>query len=138
MSHVCYASNPLLTPWTPFETITDEFAKTLGWVPSVDVHENENAYTFEVDVPGLNKEDLHIEAEGNRVTIRGERKQAEETVAGARRRTERRYGKFERSFEVYDGFEADKVAARLENGVLYVTLPKREDAKPKQIKVNVN
>jgi HSP20 family protein len=107
-------------------------------MPPVDVRESDDAYTFEVDVPGLTKEEIHIEAEGNTVTISGERKQEEKTSSGAFRRTERRYGRFERSFELGDGFDAGKIEAHLEHGVLSVTLPKRDEAKPKHIQVTVN
>jgi HSP20 family protein len=138
MSHVCYAPRDLVAAWTPLDALRNEVNRALGWVPPVDVRESEAAYAFEIEVPGLAKEDVQVEAEGNTVTIRGERKQDEASERGTCRRVERRYGRFERTFEIGDGFDAEKIDARLENGVLRVTLPKREESKPKHIKVSVN
>jgi len=138
MALVCYTPIDAFAPWRPLSALRSEIQHSLGWMPAVDVRESEDAYTFEVDVPGLTKENVHIEAEGNTVTIRGERKQEENTSRGAFRRTERRYGRFERSFELGDGFDAGRIEAHLEHGVLRVTLPKRDEAKPKHIQVTVN
>ena len=138
MALVCYTPIEAFAPWRPLNALRSEIQHSLGWMPAVDVRESEDAYTFEVDVPGLTKEDIHVEAEGNTVTIGGERKQEEKTSSGAIRRTERRYGRFERSFELGDVFNAEKIEAHLEHGVLRVTLPKRDEAKPKHIQVTVN
>ena len=138
MALVCYTPIDAFAPWRPLSALRSEIQHSLGWMPAVDVRESEDAYTFEVDVPGLTKEDIHVEAEGNTVTIGGERKQEEKTSSGAIRRTERRYGRFERSFELGDVFNAEKIEAHLEHGVLRVTLPKRDEAKPKHIQVTVN
>jgi len=109
-----------------------------AWTPAVDVRESNDAYTFEIDVPGLAKEDIEIQAEGNVLTVKGERKPGQEPAEATRLRSERRQGRFERSFEIQDGFDTDKIGANLKDGVLRLTLPKREDAKPKSIKVDVN
>ncbi len=138
MSLVCCTPRRMVTNWTPFDAFRDEISRTLGWVPSVDVRESDTAYSFDVEVPGLTKEEIQVEAENNLLTIRGERKQCKESECGTARRTERRFGRFERTFEIGDGFDADKIDARLENGVLHVTLPKREEAKARHIKVTVN
>ena len=138
MSLVCYTPRDLAAAWTPLDALRSEVNRALGWMPAVDIRESEEAYTFEIDLPGLTKDEIGIEAEGKTVTIRGERKQDQETARGTFRRTERRYGPFERSFEIGEGFDAEKIDAHLEHGVLRVTLPKREEAKPKHIKVSVN
>jgi len=138
MSHVCYSPHDLVAAWTPFDALRHEVNRALGWVPPVDVRESEGEYAFEIEVPGLAKDDVQVEAEGNTLTVRGERKQVEEPERGKPYRTERRYGRFERSFEIGDGFDASKINAHLENGVLRVTLPKREESKPKSVKVSVN
>ena len=109
-----------------------------AWTPAVDVRESNDAYTFEIDVPGLAKDDIQIEAEGNKLTVKGECKPEQELARATRLRTERRHGRFERSFEIEDGFDTDKIGANLKDGVLRLTLPKREEAKPKSIKVDVN
>ena len=109
-----------------------------GFNPSMEVRETEDAYILEADVPGIPKDAIDITVEDNRVTIKGERK-AEETKEGAGyHRTERRYGSFERSFTVRDGFDPEKVEANVEHGVLRLTLPKRAEHKPRRIEVKVN
>lgn len=115
-----------------------EWNRIFGWSPPADVRETDEAYTFELEIPGVAKEDLHIEAEGNVLTIKGERKPAAGSEHGTCVRSERSHGAFERSFEITDGFEADRIEAKLENGILRVTLPKREASKPKHITVAVN
>ena len=135
MSLVSYFPRELVAAWPPLDALRHEVNRALGWMPPVDIRETESEYAFEIEVPGLTKDDVHVEAEGNTVTVRGERKQAEETECGTRHRTERRYGRFVRSFEINDGFDAAKISAHLENGVLRVTLPKREESKPKYVKV---
>ena len=138
MPHVCYSPRDLVAAWTPLDALRHEVNRTLGWVPPVDIRESATDYAFDIEVPGLTKDEIQVEAEGNTVTVRGERKQAEESGQGTRHRVERRYGRFERSFEICDGFDASQINAHLENGVLRVTLPKREESKPKQVKVSVN
>ena len=129
----------LLAPW---RGRTHDWDRLLGaardWTPTADLHETEDAYTIEAELPGLTKDDVHIEIEDNVITLRGERKHEKETTEKGFRHIERRYGHFTRSFEVVNGFDGDKVAATLDNGILHVTLPKREEAKPKKIEVNVS
>lgn len=138
MSLVCYSPRDMVAAWAPLDALRHEVNRTLGWVPPVDIRETATDYALEIEVPGLTKDEVHVEAEGNTVTVRGERKQAQESERGTRHRVERRYGRFERSFEINDGFDASKIEAHLESGVLQVTLPKREESKPKQVKVSVN
>ncbi len=135
MSLVCYAPRRTFAPWTQWEASLNQ---ARSWAPAVDIREDANAYTFEIDLPGVSKENVHIEAEGNTLTIKGERKPVETQPESVSHRVERRAGDFVRAFEIPEGFDADKIAAHLDNGVLRVTLPKREELKPKHIQVTVN
>lgn len=132
-----------VTPWNlgrELEALTGAMVdpEWSGLNPAMEVRETEDAYILEADIPGIPKDAIDITVEENRVTIKGERK-AEETKEGkGYHRTERRYGNFERSFTVRDGFDASKVEASVEHGVLRLTLPKRAEQKPRRIEVTVN
>jgi HSP20 family protein len=138
MTLLCCTPRGMMAPWASWRGLEKELDQAAEWFPAVDVQETEHAYTFAVDLPGVAKDDVQIETEGNVLRIKGERKDGGQSAEGACHRLERRHGRFERSFEVPDGFNADQVVANLDNGVLLITLPKREEAKPKHIKVNVN
>lgn len=144
MSLVCYTNRGALAPWNPLRDLEKEVNGFLGltprtydWLPAVDFRESEETYTLDAEVPGLDKENIQIEVEDNVITLKGERKNEHEEQKEGYYRVERSYGRFERSFEVPGGFDGGKVEAKLENGVLHITLPKREEAKPKHITVNV-
>jgi HSP20 family protein len=109
-----------------------------GWAPAMDLKEDEHAFTVEADLPGLKKEDIDVSVVDNIVTIKGERKHESETNEKGYHRVERRYGTFERSFEIPGGFAAENISAQFSDGVLRVMLPKREESKPKQVEVKVN
>lgn len=108
---------------------------TRQWGPSVDIHENADSYQIEADLPGMRKEDISIDLQDNVLTISGERKQESEASGQEDVRVERRYGKFVRSFTLPPNVDPDNIKASYQNGVLKLQLPKREEAKPKQIKV---
>jgi len=103
--------------------------------PPVNVWEDAEGFYVEAELPGLKQEDLHV-AVTNRtqVTIQGERK-PDESLQGAWHRRERGFGRFQRSFTLPTAVDADKVEAKLEGGVLKLTLPKAEEAKPRRIAV---
>jgi HSP20 family protein len=105
------------------------------WVPRVNIQENENVLTMEFEIPGVKQEDLDIRIEKGTLTVRGERK-APENFENYRR-VERLYGNFARVFTLPDYVDTEKVDATLENGLLHLTLAKREETKPKQIQVQV-
>jgi HSP20 family protein len=107
------------------------------WTPAVDIAEKENEYEVNVELPGVSKDDVKITVESNVLTIRGEKKQEEKTTKNGYRRIERSYGSFQRSFRLPDTINAGKIDAVYKDGVLTVTLPKAEEAKPKQIEVKV-
>lgn len=97
-----------------------------GFTPSVNTREGDYAYHIEVDLPGVQKEDIKVEVKDNRVTISGERKTSEETKEEDYYRVESSYGKFERSFTLPGNVDAENVTASSKDGVLEVVLPKKE------------
>jgi HSP20 family protein len=108
------------------------------WTPAVDIREQNDAYLVEVELPGLSKDDVKITMENNILTIQGEKKQEKEEKRGDYHRTERVYGSFQRSFTLPSSVKNDKIEAQYKNGILTVTLPKVEEAKPKAIEVKVS
>ncbi|MBI2433092.1 MAG: Hsp20/alpha crystallin family protein [Candidatus Hydrogenedentes bacterium] len=117
-------------PWEPEQA-------GVAWSPAVDLHESDDAYTLEADLPGLTKNDIHLSIADDVVTLKGERSQKSEKKAEGYHRVERIYGSFQRSFRIPGGIDASKVEANFEHGVLKVTLPKPEERKPRQIDVKV-
>jgi len=115
----------------------EEDFTTSSFVPPVDIYENEQNIVLKLEVPGVEQKDLDIRIENNTITIRGERKFEKETKEENYHRVERRYGSFQRSFGLPQTVNTENVTADYENGILKVTLAKRAEAKPKQIKVNV-
>ena len=111
---------------------------TREWVPPVDIFETENhEVVIKAEVPDVRREDLKVNFENSVLTIAGERR-APDTAAGDQvRRAERRHGSFSRSFTLPNWVDASNIAASYKDGVLTVRLPRREEAKPKAIAVNV-
>ena len=109
-----------------------------AWAPALDVHEDKNGYQIRVELPGLKREEIEVSLNEGTLTISGERKV--ETVAEGTEvhRQERYYGKFTRALTLPAAVSADKVHAAYKDGVLTVTLPKAEEAKPRQINVAAN
>ena len=110
---------------------------TSAWLPSVDVFEDKESLKIVAELPGLKPEDVKITLENSTLTLRGEKKQVAEEKTERVHRYERSYGSFERSFSLPNTVDTDKVAASFENGVLTITLPKAEKAKPREISVSV-
>ena len=107
------------------------------WAPSVDIYETENELVVKADLPDVNPQNLDIRVENNVLTIRGERKFESKVNEDNYLRIERAYGSFSRSFSLTNSVKSEAIQAGYHNGVLTLSLPKREEAKPKQIKVNV-
>ncbi len=107
------------------------------WALVVDITDEKDNIRVRAELPGLKKEDVEVSVEGDILTIKGEKKQEKETKEKDYIRSERYYGAFHRSFTLPAGVDAQKVNASYKDGVLEITLPKREDAKPKQVKVEV-
>src|SRR6202023_1926111 len=108
------------------------------WAPPVDIFETENELVVKADLPDVNPQDLDIRVENNILTIRGERKFEKKVNEDNYLRIERAYGSFSRSFALANSVKSESIKADYHNGVLTLSLPKREEAKPKQIKVNIN
>lgn len=107
------------------------------WLPAADVMENKDDVVVNLEIPGMNKEDIKVTVQDNVLSIRGEKKHQTEEKDANYHRVERSYGAFTRSFTLPSRVKADEIKAVYENGVLKVALPKSEEAKPKEIPVSV-
>ncbi|GAC1663255.1 MAG: Hsp20/alpha crystallin family protein [Candidatus Acidiferrum sp.] len=144
-----------LNRWEPFRgssTLHDHINRVFGeaferagqesnlttWAPAVDIYETEHELVVKADLPDVDSKDLDIRVENNILTIRGERKFEKKVSEGNYLRVERAYGSFARSFALANTVNTEAIKADYQNGVLTLSVPKREEAKPKQIRVNVN
>lgn len=118
---------------------SDEGLMTSGsWVPAVDIYQNgEHELVLKAELPDMTREDIDVTVEKGTLTIKGEKKFASDVKEEHFHRVERRYGSFSRSFSLPPTVDATKVSADYKNGVLTVRLPLREEARPRQIKVEV-
>ena len=118
---------------------SDEGLMTSGtWVPPVDIYQNgDHEVVLKAELPDMTREDIDITVDNGTLTIRGEKKLSNDVKEEQFHRIERRYGSFRRSFSLPQTVDTGKVAAEYKNGVLTVRLPLREEAKPRQIKVDV-
>ena len=119
-----------------FDRSWDEASLT-AWAPAVDIFETEQELVVKADLPDIKPEELDIRVENNILTIRGERKFEKKVEEKNYLRVERTYGSFSRSFSLANTVKTEAIKAEYKNGVLTLTVPKREEAKPKQIKVDV-
>ncbi len=108
-----------------------------GWIPAVDVFEDADNYIVKAEVPGMKKEDLEISLHEGVLTFQGERKPQAKTDGKENYRSERFFGRFQRSISLNAPVVADKVTAQYVDGILTITLPKAEESKPRQIPVSV-
>lgn len=146
----------VLTRWEPFREFStlqdrinrvfresyrpegqDESLTASSFAPAVDVYEDEHSVTLKIEVPGIDEKDINISLENNVLTVHGERKIEKEEKEENYRRVERQYGSFTRTFTLPTTVDSENVAANYDKGVLKISLPKKAEAKPKQIKVNV-
>lgn len=107
------------------------------WAPAVDMYETKDEAVVSVDLPGVNEKDVSVTITGDVLTLKGERRQVNEMKQDDYYRIERWFGKFERSLPLSVPVEADKVKAAFRDGVLTIRLPKAEEVRPKQIKIDV-
>lgn len=114
-----------------------EPASAQVWAPTVDVLETANDLVLHAELPGIRPEDIHLQVEGDTLTLRGERTLQKEQAAQRYVRVERAYGAFQRSFTLGVPIKQDAIKANYKDGVLEIVLPKAEEVKPKQIKVQV-
>ena len=118
-------------------TTGDDWALGGSWAPAVDIYEHEGNIVLKAELPGIDSNDVDIRLENNVLTLRGERKVDHEVKQENYHRVERAYGSFSRSFTLPSIVDQEKIKAEYKDGVLELTLPKREEAKPKQISIKV-
>jgi HSP20 family protein len=115
----------------------DSFSRG-DWIPSVDIFETDkHEIVIKAEMPGLRKEEIDLRVENNTLTLRGERRREQEVKDEQYHRVERSFGTFSRTFSLPNTVDGNRVAAEYKDGVLTVTLPMREEAKPRQIQVQV-
>jgi HSP20 family protein len=146
----------VLTRWDPFREFStlqdrmnrlfrdsygseghDEALTTGSFAPAVDVYEDEHNVSLKIEIPGIDEKDIDVRVENNTLSVHGERKFEKEEKEENFRRVERSYGSFTRSFTLPNTVDVEHVLANYDKGVLKITLPKKAEAKPKQIKVQV-
>ncbi len=149
----------LLTRWEPFREFStmqdrmnrmnrlfresynpegpEEALTTTSFAPPVDIYEDEHTITLKLEVPGIEENDIDVRIDNNTLTVHGERKIEKEEKEENFRRVERQYGSFTRSFTLPSSADPGQVSAHYDKGVLKISLAKKAEAKPKQIKVNV-
>jgi len=110
---------------------------TRSWAPPVDIYETEEAIVLKAELPGIDPKDVEVRVEDNTLYLKGERKYEKEVKEQNYHRVERSYGSFARSFSLPNSIDAEKVKAEYKDGLLTLTMPKREEAKPKTIKIDV-
>jgi len=146
---------PVLAPWTnlgrlsdlrdeidrlfdgPLTELTRASNLLSGWTPALDIFEDKDSFTVKVELPGMKKEDIQVSLHDGGLSISGERKSETKNESAEVYRTERFFGRFQRTVTLPATVAADKVKAQYKDGILTVTLPKAEEAKPKQIDVSV-
>jgi HSP20 family protein len=116
-------------------TFDDEGIARGSWSPSVDIYENKEQIVLEAELPGMNREDFDLTVENNVITLRGERRFEKKEDTDNYHRVERAYGSFTRSFTLPNTVSGEGASADYRNGVLRVTLPKREETKARRIEV---
>jgi HSP20 family protein len=121
----------------PFQA-NDNSALTSAWLPACDVFEDKEAVKIVAEVPGVRPEDVKLSIENNLLTIRGEKKQHAEEKTERVHRYERSYGTFERTFALPTSVDPEKIAASYSNGILSVTIPKADRARPREIPVKID
>jgi len=127
----------------PFFRLFDSFfnsdaqgEETRAWVPPVDIQENGDAYLFHAELPGMSKDDIHITLENSVLRLSGERKFEKDAKKENYHRVERTYGTFTRTFTLPTQVDPEQVQAAFENGILTITVPKAEQAKPRRIAIS--
>ncbi len=115
-----------------------ERGEMTAWAPAVDIYEDKEAVKLTAELPGMRKDDVKISVENGVISIKGERRFKEETKKDNYYRIERSYGTFSRSFTLPPTVEAGKIKANMRDGVLEVLIPKKEEAKPKEVEIEIS
>jgi len=135
------------TPWQELEGMQRSLSRLLDdsglntttdfgtWMPAVDIRETDDALLVSAELPGIAKEDVHVDVHDGVLSISGERKYEKDVKEENVHRTERSYGRFSRSFTLPHTVDANKVAAKMKDGMLEIRLPKTELAKPKAVEI---
>lgn len=110
----------------------------MGWTPRADVHENDNTFVVQLDLPGVEKDNVKVKFEDDTLVVSGERKHESTADEKNFHRVERVYGSFTRSISVPKDVDSEKISASFKNGVLEITLPKADDVKSKEIEIKVS
>jgi len=146
-----------IVTWDPYRELSslpDRFSRILGgalprrerdeeltvgaWIPPVDIVEEKDRIFLTAELPGFKENEIEIQLEGGVLTLHGERKSEAEKEGRTFHRMERSYGQFVRSFTLPNNVDREKIKATFSNGLLHIELPKREEAKPKQIKITAD
>lgn len=143
-------------PYRDFRSLQDRLGRVLGstaaardreeelslgaWLPPVDIAEDKDKIVLTAELPGFKEDQVQIQMEGNVLTIRGERKFKEKREGNGRNyhRVERAYGQFVRSFTLPSNVDRENIRAKFSNGLLEIELPKKEEAKPRQIRISAS
>ena len=144
-----------LTPWKPFgglgmlrkemESLWDRFFNetqltgdmTDTWLPALDISEGKDAFVVKIELPGMTEKDVNVSISGDLLTIKGEKKKEKQEKDEHFHRVEIHSGSFQRSFQLPSSVKADKIEASFDKGILKISLPKIEDAKKKDIKIQI-
>jgi HSP20 family protein len=121
-----------------FEAPLSRTSELLGWAPAFDVYEENDNFVVKAELPGMKKEDINVSLHEGNLIISGERKSETKSEGAEVYRAERFFGKFQRAVALPSTVATNNVKAEYKDGILTVTLPKSEEAKPKQIEVNVS
>ncbi|HRH42450.1 MAG TPA: Hsp20/alpha crystallin family protein [Pyrinomonadaceae bacterium] len=126
-----------ISAFTPNSGAADQMMKG-GWNPLIDIYENQNQLIVEAELPGMNPEDVYISVENNVLTLQGERKFEKKAEGDNFHRVERSYGSFSRTFNLPPTVTSENATAEFQNGVLKLSLAKREEAKPRRIEITTS
>jgi len=137
MSSLQERMNRLLADYRTRSPFGEEEMAQGAWIPAVDIYETKESIVLNVELPGVTKEDISLEVKDSTLTIKGEKKLEKNVKEENFHRMERTYGSFTRAFTLPSTVQQDKVKAKFRDGILEIMLPKAEEARPKQIKVDV-
>ncbi len=132
-----------LSPWSNFDRIfnhmihSNDFHTNTNWTPAVDINEDDTSYNMQVDLPGIDKNDIHVNLKDNVLTISGERSFEKKEEKDTYYRSERDFGKFNRCFRLPEEIIEENISASFKNGVLSVSVPKAEEIPAKELEIKV-
>ena len=137
MSSLQERMNRLMADFRTRSPFGEEEMAQGAWIPAVDIYETKESIVLNVELPGVTKEDISLEVKDSTLTIKGEKRLEKDVKEENFHRMERTYGSFTRAFTLPSTVQQDRVKAKFRDGILEIMIPKAEEAKPKQIKVDV-